>query len=300
MPAKQNLILTTYTRAAATADKLMEMLDCRRVFNDTRQVAAIPDVCLIVNFGSSRLNPSLRTMRPGWTILNRPERIAVCSSKIRSYAEFQRARIPTPALTRDRHEAQRWVAADGRVLVREDGNLGGAGIIVARNADELNRADGDFYSRYLDKTHEYRFHVWDGQVIDLIQKRHREGAIAGAGQPLPEVFSHRNGFLFYREGINLNQPEYLGDKARMSEMAIAAVRALQLDFGAVDMLAKFENGRLIGYAVCEVNSAPALDGDDAKRPYVRAILDRWQRVTAGPAVVAQPEPARAVNGNAWG
>lgn len=295
MPTKQNLILTTYTRQAQTVNALMDLLDCRRIFNDTRQVAAIPDVCLIVNFGSSRLNAALRTVRPGWVVLNRPERIPVCSSKIRSYAEFQRAHIPTPALTRDRQEAMRWLQAGSRILIREDGGLGGEGVTVARTMDELNRADGDFYSKFLEKTHEFRFHVWEGAVIDVIEKRRDPANPLLAGMPVPEVFNHRNGYLFSRNGINMNDI----DRATLGQLSIDAVRALQLDFGAVDILARYEGGRLLGYAVCEVNSAPALDGEQAKRPYVNAIMAKWRRVTEGaPQVEAQP--ARAANGNAWG
>lgn len=292
MPTKQNLILTTYTRTAPTVNALMDMMDCRRIYNDTTQVAAIPEVCLIVNFGSSRLNRALRATRPGWVIMNRPERIPTCASKMNSYQEFRRHAIPTPLLTRDRNEALRWVQQDGIVFVREDGNHQGRGIQIAHDADQLRGLDGDFFSKYLPKTHEYRFHVWGGEVIDVIEKRNPNIR----GNDYPPIFNHQSGYLFYRDGIRMPAE----DRTAMGQLAIRAVQALQLDFGAVDMLARRENDILVGYAVCEVNSSPALEGEAARRPYVQKILAKWTEVTqANQARVAAPRPARA-NGNAWG
>lgn len=294
MPKKANLILHTYTRDAVTVNALKDLLDCRRVYRDTAEVAAIPDQCLIVNFGSSKLNPAMRRLTPGQILLNKPESIPVCTSKIRSAAAFGAAaiRIPTPAITKDRAEAQRWLRADGKVLVREDGEHAGLGITVARDLDQLNAADGDFYSRYLDKTHEFRFHVFGETVIDVIEKKHREGYNQHSKH---EVFNHQNGFLFFRENIQLTTPM----RTTLNEMSIRAVRALNLDFGAVDIMARIENGIMLGYVVCEVNSSPALDGEQAKAPYARAILMKWQDVTRQVAPQAAPAAPRAV-GNAWG
>lgn len=293
MPKKHNLILHTYTRDAVTVNGLKDLLDCRRVYRDTARVADIPDPCLIINFGSSKINQAMNRLGPGQLVLNKPERIPVCTSKIRSYQAFTAGavRIPTPQITKDTAVAQRWLREDGKVLVREDGQLAGMGIVVARDLEQLNAADGDFYSRYLDKTHEFRFHIFDGAVIDVIEKRHTNGYNQ---HPRHEVFNHANGFLFYRNNVQLTPVQ----RTTIGDLAIRAVQTLQLDFGAVDILARIENGNLLGFVVCEVNSSPALDGQEAKVPYVRAILEKWQAHThrVAPAVpAAAPRPL-----NAWG
>lgn len=291
MPLKANLILHTYTRQSPTVDGLKKLLDCRRVFTDTTEVAAVPNNSLIVNWGASRLHRALGVQ--GVTVLNKPEFIHNATDKLRAHALFSAAHVPTPALTRDRAQAARWLREDGRVLVRENEGYAGMGITVATNARQLEAADGDFFSRFLDKTHEYRFHVFQGTVIDMIEKRLDPNLrrVAQLTAHQMTVFNHDNGYKFYRENIRMS-PE---DRALMDEAAIAAVRALRLDFGGVDMLARYDNGVLQGFAVCEVNTAPALDGDQAKQRYVQPVLASWAQATGGGALVEHEPEVRARN-----
>jgi glutathione synthase/RimK-type ligase-like ATP-grasp enzyme len=87
-------------------------------------------------------------------------------------------------------------------------------------------------------------YVFDGQVIDVQQKRRREGANA-----TNEIRNTANGWVFCREGVEA--------PAIAVEAAKAAVEALGLDFGAVDIKCNRQGTRC---AVLEVNTAPGLEG----------------------------------------
>jgi glutathione synthase/RimK-type ligase-like ATP-grasp enzyme len=93
--------------------------------------------------------------------------------------------------------------------------------------------------------HEYRIHVFNGMIIDSQQKKKRndhEGGIRG-------IRNHANGWVYAREGVVFPIP--------VLEQSLRAVKALGLNFGAVDIgYNELENTAY----VYEVNSAPGLTG----------------------------------------
>lgn len=107
--------------------------------------------------------------------------------------------------------------------------------------------DAPLYTQYVKKADEYRIHVFDGQVIDIQQKRKRQEV------PNEEVdYQIRNlagGWVFCRDNIDC--------PSVCSTLAIDAVSALGLTFGAVDI--GFNRNEGVGY-VYEVNTAPGLEG----------------------------------------
>jgi hypothetical protein len=69
-----------------------------------------------------------------------------------------------------------------------------------------------------------------------------------------------------------------GQRAEIEKVAVAAVVALGLDFGAVDILAKYPKGDLTRspvLAVCEVNTAPGLANETTLQAYTKAITDYY-------------------------
>ena len=123
------------------------------------------------------------------------------------------------------------------------------------------------YTKYFKKADEYRVHVFDGEVIDVQQKRKR--------QEVPneevdyQVRSGRNGWVFCRDGVDC--------PGSVRIMACRAVNVLGLDFGAVDIGWNRHNEEC---AVFEVNTAPGLEGSTLDS-YYRAIANRRPEIQGG-------------------
>src|SRR5690606_21535065 len=146
----------------------------------------------------------------------------------------------------------------------------------------------DFYSKYFKKTHEYRYHVFQGRVIDIAQKKKRTDRIESDGGTGRRTLHQRvvrswsNGWIFAHRDLHL--PPAANES--MSAAAVGAVRALGLDFGAVDVLARFSQrdpSRLLALAVCEVNTAPGVENTVTLNAYVEAIEGVYSGNTNGPA-----------------
>ena len=131
------------------------------------------------------------------------------------------------------------------------------GIHLATSATEV--VPCQLYTKYKKKKKEFRVHVFRGAVVDVAEKRRRNKAAR------PEHFdgyirNHGNGWVFCRDDIT--RP------ADLDQLAVAAVRALGLDFGAVDIIWNERDNKSY---VLEVNTAPGLEGTTLEK-YKNAIL----------------------------
>lgn len=124
-------------------------------------------------------------------------------------------------------------------------------------SDLLNApARPDFYVKKLNLVSEYRVHSFRGVSIRAGKKIPVEG-----GATHPWVRSSLGGWKISYDGHSVKQ--------KHRDLAHEAVKALGLDFGAVD-LGKTSDGDLV---VLEVNRAPGLDGGTISQ-YVKHIK-RW-------------------------
>lgn len=133
------------------------------------------------------------------------------------------------------------------ILGRKDNQHGGAGITIHHK--ELYptplSTNADFWVQYIKKSAEYRIHVFNGKVIDCVQKRKRIGKEVTSSM----IRNHANGWIFCRNNVTLP------DNAK--SMAIYAIESLGLNFGAVDLI---YNKHYNKYYVLEINTAPGLEG----------------------------------------
>lgn len=225
------------------------------------QVKRHGDFDFIINWGRSE-------RRFNGHYINEPEKVRVASDKLRCVKVFAEAHIPTPEGTTSRDVASSWLS-DGetviaRTLLRASG---GRGIHLCDPEKGETLREAPLYTKYVKKTDEYRVHVWQGEVIDVQQKR-RNTAVAD-GDVNWQIRNHDNGFIYARS--SLNPP---GD---LHSTAISAVAALVLDFGAVDL------GYNKKHKVCtvyEVNTAPGLEGVTLDS-YYRAILKTYPQIGHG-------------------
>lgn len=233
-----------YKMGSKSAKVLALGIGAKRIFPDDRSrfVARTTDV--IVNWGASSLSPRLSRGR----IINPPEAIELASNKLRAFNTFQYNDVPTPRFTNDSSVAGTWIQEGAIVFCRTKlSGHSGNGIVVATSEDELVRAP--LYTEGLDKKKEYRLHVVGERVVDFQQKRKRSQEDGQEELVFDEhIWNHGTNRVFCRRNVVV--PE------TAQEIAVKAIKALGLDFGAVDMVLDTSGD----WYVLEVNTAPGLEG----------------------------------------
>jgi hypothetical protein len=154
--------------------------------------------------------------------------------------------VSVPDFTNDINKAQQWVN-EGKVVVGRSVLNGHAGIgcRIYKDDQRPNVDQLPLYTLHVRHKDEYRVHVFNGAVITFAKKLKRRGFV----DVNPWIRSYANGWVFCRDGVQLPDG--------VDVLAIAAVKALGLDFGAVDIGYRLKEKK--GY-VFEVNTAPGLMG----------------------------------------
>lgn len=221
---------------------------------------------LAISWGNSRNPewPSVRNAERIW--LNRPESVYTASNKLRSFIAMREAGVSIPEFTTNASEVHdslgtsyglEWLAR-----TKLSGHSG-EGIVPIMGGQEYG-PEGEvwpragLYVKYIKKMHEYRVHVFRGEVIDIQQKRKRREV------PNEEVDyqirNHRNGWIYARNDISTPNDLVLTEAAK-------AVSSLRLDFGGVDVIWNEHSQQAY---VLEVNTAPGLEGSTLTN-YTNAI-----------------------------
>jgi glutathione synthase/RimK-type ligase-like ATP-grasp enzyme len=183
------------------------------------------------------------------------------TDKLTQMERFREGGVATPEYTRDVAVARSWLP-EGPVMCRTV-LLGsqGRGIVVAENEEALVAAP--LYTKYFKKKKEFRVHVFNGEVIDVQEKRKKEGY---DGQRDTRIRNLSNGYVFCRNGIT--EPDGL------RELAKAACAALGYSLGAVDIA---YNEHLKKCVVLEVNANPGMEGTTLEN-YANAIVGWYKGV----------------------
>jgi hypothetical protein len=203
---------------------------------------------VIINWGRSSFPEQILRAQ---TIINHPDKVAIASSKIKSLTKLQEDGIRVPDFTTSRDEALRWIAEGHVALARTlDRGSRGRGISVCIDGGNLPQAG--LYTQYRPKRHEYRVHVWNGEVLDLQQKKRRSDF---AGDPDKFIRSYANGWVYCRDEIQVPDT--------VVQIGIRAVHSLGLYFGACDIGINPSSSR--GPTVYEVNTAPGVENTTARK-----------------------------------
>lgn len=244
-----NLKLYPYKMGSESAVALADLLDILKVKPDGNYVPKFGQK--VINWGNGR-TPDWATIASnrGVTMLNKPAAVNVASNKLTALQALRTAGIAIPEFTTDMNVASQWLRLGHTVVERHElrGNSGDGIRIVTLHDDEMERnlTRAPLYTRFITKTAEFRVHVFQGQVIDYIEKK--------------KVTSERRDHTFNRYISSINcgwvfSRTNVRDIPEVRQLGIRAVQALGLDFGAVDIV--FADG--IAY-VLEVNTAPGLSG----------------------------------------
>lgn len=164
-------------------------------------------------------------------IINSPDAIFVCASKVMTTALLMKQGIPTPEtlFTASETVAAEFIHEKGKVVTKPVYGYDGLDIRLVSSARELNTPPY-YLQELIPNDRDFRVFVIGGEAV---------GAIARASDSLAHNI-HQGGI-----GIPWEMDE------SMMEIAGAAARAVGVDYGGVDLL---EHGD--GYCVLEVNGTP--------------------------------------------
>lgn len=236
-------IIYPYKIGSKSAKVLAKTLGTTRVYSDGKYVPKRKHV--VINWGNSKL--------PDWwylvdrrnvVVLNEPKSVRIAKDKLETLKVLRDHDINVPKFTTDMDAAIRWIEYDEcKVMCRTLlSSHSGKGIVVAKELEDL--VDAPLYTQYVKKTHEFRVHVFRGEVIDYVQKKKK----AGFEDRNKYVRSVENGWVFCRDDIEVRDD--------VKTIAVDAVNVLGLDFGAVDVVLGHD-GEVY---VLEVNTAIGMEG----------------------------------------
>lgn len=223
------LLMTTH--GCVTGRALRALLGCKGGFHShfARREERTQDV--VVNWGESRAPDDERVANSG-------NAVARAANKLDSLRILQEAGIHVPRFSTNPHD----FTDGGTFLGRRRSHTGGTDIKVF-DAAHTEAIFSDYFTEFIPSAQEFRIHVFRGECIgSQVKKWVGEGDV-----PDVPIRNHVRGWEFVP--FVRSRPN-----ASRIEAASAALSALGLDFGAVDVLAG-EDGNTY---VLEVNTAPGL------------------------------------------
>ncbi len=211
----------------------------------------------LIRWGSRR-RPTGRTFRPE-EVVNSPRAIRNATQKFDALNSLSLAGIPTPAFTRDKDRIGppgSDAALTYPVLGRDKSHSAGSDIdLIMQERDIELSGQSHHYVQYEPVATEFRVQVFNGDVLKVHEKLLR----TEADNDDPHIRNSENGWVFANP--RSERPD--------TDIAIDAVDALDLEFGAVDLIRVEGTGEEL---VLEVNTAPTLDEANMER-YGQAIQD---------------------------
>lgn len=237
-----------YSNSAKLVAKLMGIKRIR--VKNSRYRAKVGDK--LVNWGSGTKTVRVQDHRIKW--YNQPPLKGV--NKLTCFNILKEHGVCIPEYTTDKDVVRKSIhEGEGSVTWLARHTLtgsGGKGISILNNF--LDIPDAPLYVKYIPKKYEVRIHVANGKCFDVQQKMFRRGQGKDVNH---KIRSHDNGFIFVRHGLSIPEA-YL---TLCKQQAETAVKALGMDFGAVDVI---YNERHAKAYVLEINSSPGVENSTAQ------------------------------------
>lgn len=191
-------------------------------------------------------------VRPHFKVTSNP------LNKIEQLQRFQAGQISCPSFTTDSTKVGELGTRTifGRRLINSTNGRG----IIEFNLDDEQIPQAPLYVAYIPKKAEFRFHVFNGKVIDVQQKKKK----LGVEERNTRVRNVNNGYVYCRDNITVP------DGA--ANLAVRATEACGYQYGAVDVIYNEKRNQCY---VLEVNSRPGLMGSTIDA-YVQAIKEAYQ------------------------
>lgn len=226
---------------------------------------------VIFNYGRGNI---LDQVVGGARVINPASAVSNASSKVNAFTLMAGAGVSTVEWTTDRSVADTWHSGGSVVYARTmtRGHSGEGIIVCYRNTSELDvlgssitasqgMVTAPLYTKGITgPRREFRIHVMNGNIVFTQQKRRRDG-FAEMPEASNIVRNYHTGWIYATQNVNAN------DAAQTN--AIAAVRALGLDYGAVDVITNGQNAWVL-----EVNTAPGMTGSNLNN-FCRCLVDNF-------------------------
>lgn len=246
------------SRVSESAKTIATALGCKMNKNPTQhwppQIFPRSDK-IVINWGNWQEFAVPRTS----LLLNKPQAVDYARNKIKTFELLDAQGIPIPYWTTEiPNQLERGNNAIWLQRATVTGS-GGEGITVIREENTFGRAP--LYVKYIRKSAEYRVHVVNGVAIQTAQKRRELDNEQTPDQAL--IRNHENGWIFAVNDVTPLTRETLA-------LAVRAVTALGLDFGAVDLIIEKNTNRAV---ILEINSAPGLGSPTTIEAYRKAFVE---------------------------
>ena len=230
--------LYPYNPGSASAKALAKSLGIKRLRHEGKPI--VEDT--LINWGASRIN---RPIHRVVNYLNIPASVATAVNKLQSFNALK-GNASIPEFTESLEEAKKWLA-EGVTVVERHKLTGhsGEGVRVVEPGQELHQAPP--YVKYIPKKHEYRIHVFRDKAF-FVQRKARKSDVPDADVNW-KVRNLKGGFIYANQDVDVAE--------EAKQQAIISIKALGLDFGAVDII---YNERSNKYYILEVNTACGLAG----------------------------------------
>lgn len=246
------MLLYPYSPASQSSKDLAAAIDIKRAKHEGKAIKTD----LLINWGASSI-----AREYNGEILNNPEAIANAVNKLSAFKTLK-GHVTLPPFTESLEEANKWLEEGATVVARTKLTAhSGEGIVIVDSDSNEKLPAAKLYTKYIPKSDEYRLHVFRGNVF-FIQRKARDKDIPD-DKVNWKVRNHQNGFIYANKDVAFDK------KAEAFKEATAAVKALGLDFGAVDLIYNKKQGK---YYVLEVNTACGLSG---------STLDAYAKVFKG-------------------
>lgn len=249
-----SVYLYSWNEYSKSAKALAEAMGIKRIRHHRSKFMPGPGKT-IINWGASEFPFA---QRAGVKVRNDPFKVSTAINKLWAFEKMQAAGVSLPPWTTDRELAEGWLRTNKTVVCRTILNGSeGRGIVIIQPGPLAQTPEAPLYVQYVPKKKEFRVHIVDGKVIDIqqkVRKRDAEGPVDF------HVRNTANGFVFQRGGILV--------PGEAQDQALRAVRALGLDFGAVDIIWNEAQDKCY---VLEVNTAPGIEGSTIIK-YKEALL----------------------------
>jgi hypothetical protein len=210
---------------------------------------------VIINWGTSRVIAPTRGR-----LLNYPSHVAIAANKMATFRRLQEAKVPTLDWTRDPEEAKEWLQKHSVIGHWDLHGHSGHGLYHFPKGGDLVPKDDKgpvrVWTKYFPKKVECRIHLVKNPQTNkfnhiyvekarISEQRREEFGITES--PATFIRTYENGWIFKRQVVL---------DAKALGVAIQALEAVGLLFGAVDILVK--DGE---YRVGEINTAPGCEGE---------------------------------------
>lgn len=230
-----------YKQGSESGKKLSEALGIKRLKHEGSKYRGGAHKT-VINWGSSELPAEVRKSR----VINSPDKVKNASNKL-NFFKMMPEDIVVPWTT-DFNKAVEWTR-EGDVCARTILNgHSAAGLVMMKQGQPDTFVKAPLFTKYVKKSDEFRVHVLNGKVID-VQRKALNRELLGEREADWQIRNLANGFVYARNDIDV--------PAGVEAVAVKAVVACGLDFGAVDVIYSKRSEKAL---VLEVNTAPGLSG----------------------------------------